>query len=1054
MSFIFNGIDSRALLTTNTVGQSILPPVTTKMVAVPKRAGAFDFGTELGVRQIDVAVTIKAATWEELRAKARTLADWLYQDDLKPLVFNDEPELTYMARIAGGTDHEEIVFNGQGTITFMCPEPYAAGQQVSQTVAVAKPEPVFTRASAAYDDNLAAYAMNQPRYKAGQHGQALLMEGGVTNLLQTADTPAEEALTLTPCTFYALSSSGTDQAVIIEHGFTDDLTTGPKSGTYNQGTDLTLTLNPSFNDIDTAQTDFSGTHGNTVATIEGNVELTKTASGVNYNKTETTQADFQLGTHSNTVATSGGEVELATEQVATNTKLWKNDTFESSTRDPFYTWNAAWARSTARAWQGSYSHTATTWATSTFTTPAGVTSVKMSFPYYVSTGNCSIFLNNVFQTTTSAGTTWRWYVADLLPNTTYTIGIQSGDGYAYRVYVDDFYVEWYQSGNVTQYISTGNRASAAVDISTVGVVASSSISWTQILPSANTTVRVDISLDGGTNWTLDVANGATIPGLEAEVATAGKSLKWRTVFSTSNLQQTPKVSDITVSISTKDQYNTTGTYISQQLTLPAATVMASTINWTDVIPSGAGVTVQTNYAANGITWAGWVTATKGGGIAGLSNGTVIATGAKLQYRVTMTPTADRLGTPQLQDLTLNISRADTGTRTSTALDVANVETYYTSVVSWTATVPAGTSLTVEISVDNGGSWQAATNGGAISGLTLGQTLAGKTILTRATLATLTTPEPPTLHGLTVKVMARKTGGLFNITPATSAMKLTPSGITKWQLEPGQYATTWTPNTRAPEYLSLDMGGGLESAQGTFEVRAYEDGHTAHTYFLWDSYGTDMGSRFLLQKQTNGTYTLHFNNALAITAPTLASVGHHVFAARWNGNQVWLLIDGVEKGTATLAAPVDMSKNQIIYLGSRHSGVSYWDNAIDEMRASRIARTDIELAAHATGGPLPLDENTICLLNFDGNLGVGAVENPSLTYNGTARTYPIFTLEVKAPISYVKLMKGSKHILVTHSFQAGDVLVSIIRSGFFLQKCKLPIYDTLVMVAALNLLGVI
>jgi len=841
-----------------------------------------------------------------------------------------------------------------------------------------------------------AYAVNQPRYLAGQHGQAVQLEEGTTNLLQTAQAPAQETLALTPGTVYTLSSAGTGQDVVIDHIKTDDLTTGTKNGTYNEGTDLKLTLEPAFSDTDTSQADFNGTHSNTVATAEGNVELTKTASGTNYNKVETTQADFQTGTLTDVVATAGGELELGTTTSNNTNTIIKKATFETApfTVGGFYAWNS-FTQSSAQKYTGTYSYTTNvSGATCVFTIPVGATTPLYWYNYLQSSGQCKFYLNNSLIRTTNAdpGYFYSTNAASLVAGTTYTARWDSGDGGVFRQYIDDFEVRWNETVTTYPYKATGNRISPSYDISSVGEVASSTVSWTQVLPSASTTVVVEVSVDGGTNYVV-ATNGGTIPGLTPGTLTSGKNLRWKITLSSSDTTQTPKVSDITFAIVAKELYNTTGTYTSPVLNLTPCTVMTSNINWTDVIPAGAGVTVQTNYSANGTTWEGWVTASKNGAISGLSNGIVVATGAKLQYRATLTPTANQLSAAHLQDVSLTIDKANSGTRTSPAFSLSDVESHYSSNISWTATVPVGASLTVETSINGGSSWQAATNGGAISGLS--GSLSGVSLLTRATLQTVTAPNPPTLHSLTVKVAACKTGSQFTITSATNQAILTPSGVTKWQLEQRAYKTTFTVGTREPESLTLNMGGGLNSDQGTFEVRAYEDGTTSRYAAIWDSYGTDMGSRFLLEKLTDSTYELYFNNLLAIKTSAIASVGSHVFAARWNGQSVWLLIDGVQVGTATLAAPVDMSKNEFIYLGSRYNNTRQWNGIIDEVRSSLVARTTLELLADAAGGPLPLDENTSCKLDFNGNMGVGAIEYPSLTYDGTARTYPLFTLLVKA-----------------------------------------------------------
>lgn len=151
--FTFNGISSTTYLVENNVHHSILPPLAFRSLAVPGRAGVYDFGVSAGAREIVIDVTVKGNSQADLRSKVRSIASWLYQDNLKTLVFSDEPDKTYYARIAGSTDLEQIVWTGQGTITFICPDPYAEGASFSQTFSsgatitnngTAKVFPVFT----------------------------------------------------------------------------------------------------------------------------------------------------------------------------------------------------------------------------------------------------------------------------------------------------------------------------------------------------------------------------------------------------------------------------------------------------------------------------------------------------------------------------------------------------------------------------------------------------------------------------------------------------------------------------------------------------------------------------------------------------------------------------------------------------------------------------------------------------------------------------------------------------------------------------------------------
>src|SRR5690606_10394880 len=84
-----------------------------------------------------------------------------------------------------------------------------------------------------------------------------------------------------------------------------------------------------------------------------------------------------------------------------------------------------------------------------------------------------------------------------------------------------------------------------------------------------------------------------------------------------------------------------------------------------------------------------------------------------------------------------VNREPLGSRVSPILDLSTVGTAAGSSISWAATTPAGTSVTVEtrLSLDGEqtwGPWQACTNGGAIPGITPGMDLSNARLQTRAT----------------------------------------------------------------------------------------------------------------------------------------------------------------------------------------------------------------------------------------------------------------------------------------------------------------------------------
>lgn len=92
----------------------------------------------------------------------------------------------------------------------------------------------------------------------------------------------------------------------------------------------------------------------------------------------------------------------------------------------------------------------------------------------------------------------------------------------------------------------------------------------------------------------------------------------------------------------------------------------------------------------------------------------------------------------------------TGTRVSPPMALPDLPVSG-SLISWDATVPDGAGLLVETSVDNGATWQPATNNQPIPRLTPGLVLA-TTVLSRVTLTRQTGFDPsPRLHRLEVRV---------------------------------------------------------------------------------------------------------------------------------------------------------------------------------------------------------------------------------------------------------------------------------------------------------------
>lgn len=128
--FTYNGEPSSDYVdVVKDIRKTILPPSSDRLLRVPGRPGAFDFGRDIDVLEIEVDILIQGDSLSDLRKRVRDLASWLNQDDVKELIFDNEPDITYYARISGDTDLSEVLEIGEATLTFVCPDPYGYGEE-------------------------------------------------------------------------------------------------------------------------------------------------------------------------------------------------------------------------------------------------------------------------------------------------------------------------------------------------------------------------------------------------------------------------------------------------------------------------------------------------------------------------------------------------------------------------------------------------------------------------------------------------------------------------------------------------------------------------------------------------------------------------------------------------------------------------------------------------------------------------------------------------------------------------------------------------------------
>lgn len=135
-----------------------------------------------------------------------------------------------------------------------------------------------------------------------------------------------------------------------------------------------------------------------------------------------------------------------------------------------------------------------------------------------------------------------------------------------------------------------------------------------------------------------------------------------------------------------------------------------------------------------------------------------------------------------------IMAALTGTWTSNSISVASAGTYGNSLISWRdmSSNTADCTVLVQTSIDGGTTYLDCTNGAAIPGFTVGQSLAGVGVLVKVTLTTTAANSLPAIDNLIVQVLGAYTASGNRISTSLPLTGITQLGdaLVYWDgLEP-------------------------------------------------------------------------------------------------------------------------------------------------------------------------------------------------------------------------------------------------------------------------------
>lgn len=132
--FTIGGVHSDAFaLIVNKKDIPITPPIESRLQEISGFDGAWDYGISYGAKPIELECTILADSKEDLKSKVRKLAGTLNpRKGAKPLIFDDEPDKMYYARLSNQIPLEQLGAFGTFTLQFVCPDPFTYAVDLRQ----------------------------------------------------------------------------------------------------------------------------------------------------------------------------------------------------------------------------------------------------------------------------------------------------------------------------------------------------------------------------------------------------------------------------------------------------------------------------------------------------------------------------------------------------------------------------------------------------------------------------------------------------------------------------------------------------------------------------------------------------------------------------------------------------------------------------------------------------------------------------------------------------------------------------------------------------------
>ena len=1006
-------------LTVTSVRRKLHAPIKPRLVSVPQKPGAYNYGKpEIGHLVFEVSVLFTAQDNRSFHDLRRDIAAWLYRDKEVELVFDEEPDKYYMAQFSEESDIDRLGTAGSTTLYFVSSDPYAFGK--TKTQRIANPYVVFQREGIRYREDGTEVTENYPVYKPGKFDQAILVEEGTENLLPSASAPAKEELSLPVGEDYFLTTvNGTAK---IEH---------KKAETVNRELEK-----EGINFSKTIDTEWENGSFFNVELVDGDF-LRLSRAGTNVSVKYDTQDEWNNEENElrNTVGDASGRLIIddlpqweVIDPMTDYTNNWKIQGGSGTiTQGPNYVTIKGSSVSSSFGIDSEDKLTVVFPVTMDFKFRGrDVTNVQLLFEDGAGTG----FTVDLDDDTN----TWVWYrfISDGNTATLYKNGTEvttvdknpsssinqiqffitsggSGDFDIGQVYIDWGYSKGAPPEN-NEYV--GSWVSWYRSLDQVKTALSSLASYSYGFDGEAEDFLVDIEsqivIGGlGQGWSR-LINNESIPGIAKGDDLSDTSVQLKITLKTRDPGRSPYINFVRMDF--ESGYNASGRWESPVFDISqvgkAAQTMISWIN--DSIPSGTNAQIYVRISEdNGDSWGDWISVENPGPIPGVTQETDLSS-ALLQGKIELS-TADIGTTPSIDSFSVSLKSGYKPSQTFfvSPVDVSAIGVAADSVVKWTALLPELTDVIVEISLDSS-EWTTVTNGGSI--VANGSDLTGKELHIRYTLLTSDTNFTPVMESFEWSIEQADSN---RISPVTGTIILTPNNVDRWQLENKPYATGWhaygTPRNNETAYVPTEL-----SAKGTIELWAREDSRSLQKdRFIFDAEGV-----LSLRKGADNNYLVKVDGSDALTiAPP--SAGWHYWAVRWDETAVDVFLDGESVATLTLDSPLDLGAVDRLFIGCSDTRAQ-WNELLDDLRISFVPRSDEEIAAaFESGKPTETDDYTDYKFAFDGSLA--PTVDISIEIGGTAPTQGIFTATFINKAPYFKISNEIEYVQVDVEFEPGDIL---------------------------------